>query len=143
MFLQTDIEDIDQFLARAKGSRKLSMGKSQSLFHYIGDLNKETIAIFHTKYSDKATLPIMAFKALSKFVGSRPFNKGVDKIILVEKEEAIRIFGYMPGLRGSRAAYFAVMGGYLLSHLGSAKDLSRLKDYKKQEYLRFKGKLEM
>lgn len=141
--MQTDIEDIDQFLARAKGSRKFAMGKSQSLFHYISKLNKDTIAIFHTKYSEKAKLPIMAFKALSRFVGSQPFNKGVDKIILLEKQEAIRIFGYMPGLTGSRAAYFAVMGAYLLSHMGSAQALSSLKDYRKQEYLRFRGKVDM
>ena len=138
-----DIEDIDHYLARAKGSRTLAMGKSKSLFHYIGKLNKETIAIFHTKFTENATVPLMAFKALSKFVGSQPFNKGVDKIILVEKQEEIRVFGYMPGLSGSRTAYYSIMGAYLLSHVGSAQALSRFKDHKKQEYLRFRGNLEM
>ena len=107
------------------------MGRSQSLFHYIGRLNKDTIAIFHIKFTENAMIPLMAFKALSKFVGSQPFNKGVDKIILLEKEEAIRVFGYMPGLHGSKAAYFAVMGSYLLSHVGSAQPLLSLKDYRK------------
>ena len=91
------------------------MGKSQSLFHYIAKLNKEIVANFHTKYTEKAMLPLMAFKTLSRFVGSQPFNKGVHKIILLKKQEPIRIFGYMPELTGSRAAYFAVMGAYLQS----------------------------
>ena len=47
--MQIDIEDVDHYLARAKGTRKLAMGKNQSLFHYIGQLNKETVVIFHTK----------------------------------------------------------------------------------------------
>ena len=84
----------------------------------------------------------MAIKALSKLVGSQAINKGVDKIILVEKQEAIRIFGYMPRLIGSRGAYFPVMGSYLLSHVGSTKALPLLKDYRKQEFLRFRGKIE-
>ena len=84
----------------------------------------------------------MAIKALSKFVGSHPINKGMDKIILVEKQEAIRVFNYMPGLTGSRVAYFPVMGSYLLSNDGSVKALAMFKDYKKQEFLGFRGKIE-
>ena len=64
-------------------------------------------------------------------------NKGADKIILVEKHEAIGTFGYMPGLKVFRAGYFATMGAYMLAHVGCAKDLLTLKDYRKQEYLRF------
>ena len=141
--MQFDIEDTDQFLARAKGSRSLALGKSQSLFHYIGGLNKETIAIYHSKYTENWQVPHLAFKALSKIVGSRPISKGVDKIILLEKEEAIRIFGFMPGFNGSRAAYFATLGAYMLSHTGSAKELIKLKDYRKHEYLRFRGKVDL
>ena len=66
----------------------------------------------------------------------------MDKIILVEKQEAIRAFGYMPGLNLSRTGYFATMGAYLLAHVGCAKDLLALKDYRKQEYLRFRGNLD-
>ena len=142
MWTQIDIEDVDHYLARAKGTRKLAMGKNQSLFHYIVQLNKETVAVFHTKYTENSNVPLMAIKSLSKFVGSQPINKGMDKIILFEKQEAIMVFGYMPRLIGSRAAYFHVMGSYLLSHVGSAKALPMLKDYRKQEYLRFRGKLE-
>ena len=104
LWMQTNIEDVDHYLGRAKGSRKLAMGKNQSLFHYIGKVNKETIAIFHTKYTERASVSLMAIKALSKFVGSQPIKKGVDKIIRVEKEEAMRVFGYMPRLIGSKAA---------------------------------------
>ena len=57
----------------------------------------------------------MAIKALSKFVGSQPINKGVDKIILLEKQEVIRNFGYMPRFIGSKVAYILVMGVYFLS----------------------------
>ena len=137
-----EIEDIDNFLARAKGSRPEALGKSQGLFHYIGKINREIIAIFHTKFTENSHLPFLAFKALSKFVGSRPIGKGADKIILVEKQEAIRIFGYMPGLIASRAAYFATLGAYMLAHVGNAKELVRLKDYRKQMYLRYRGRLE-
>ena len=138
-----DIEDVDNFLARAKGSRTINLGKSQGLFHYIGKLNKDTIAIYHSKYTEKPQLPLLAFKALSRVVGSKPINKGVDKIILVEKQEAIRIFGYMPGLNVCRASYFATLGAYMLAHVGCARDLLRLKDYKKQKYLRFRGDLDL
>ena len=140
--MQIDIEDTDKFLARAKGSRAIALGRSQALFHYIGKLNKDTVAIYHSKYSENSQLPLLAFKALSKVNGSIPVNKGVEKIILVEKQEAIRAFGYMPGLNVSRAAYFATMGAYMLAHVGCAKDLLALKDYRKQEYLRFRGNLD-
>ena len=140
--MQIDIEDTDNFLARAKGSRTISLGRSQGLFHYIGKLNKETVAIYHSKYSENYQIPLLAFKALSRVNGSVPINKGVDKVILVKKQEAIRAFGYMPGFNVSRAGYFATMGAYMLAHLGCAKDLLLLKDYKKQEYLRFRGNLD-
>ena len=129
--MQIDIEDIDNFLAREKGSRPMALNKSQGLFHYIAKLNKDTIAIYHTKYSESSQILLMAFKALSRVVGSSPLNKGVDKVILLEKQEAIRIFGYMPGLNVSRAAYFATLGAYMLDHVGCAKDLVRLKNYRK------------
>ena len=87
-------------------------------------------------------MPLLAFKALSRVVGSRPINKGVDKIILVEKQEAIWIFGYMPGLNVCRASYFSTLGAYMLAHVGCAKDFLTLKDYKKQVYLRFRGDVE-
>ena len=127
-----DIEDVDNFLTKAKGLRTIGLGKSQSLFHYIGKLNKDTIAIYHSKYTEEPQLPLLAFKALSRVVGSRPINKGVDKIILVEKQEAIQIFGYMHGLNVCRASYFATLGAYMLAHVGCARDLLKLKDYKKQ-----------
>ena len=138
-----EIKDINSFLARGRVSRPEALGKSQGLFHYIGKTNKEIIAIYHIKFTENSHLPFLAFKALSKFVGSRPIGKGADKIILIEKQEAIRIFGYMPGLNASRLAYFATLGAYMLAHVGSSKELVRLKDYKKQEYLRYRGKLEV
>ena len=116
-----EVEDIDGFLARAKGSRPEALGKSQGLFHYIGKINKDIIAIYHIKFTKNSHLPFLAFKALSKFVGSRPIGKGADKIVLIEKLEAIRIFGYMPGLNASRAASFATHGAYMLAHVGLQK----------------------
>ena len=84
--MQIKIKDVDHYLAREKGTRKLAMGKNQSLFHYIGQLNKEAATIFHTKYIENSNVPLMAIKALSNFVVSQPIKKGMDKIILVEKK---------------------------------------------------------
>ena len=89
-----------------------------------------------------SSLPMFALKALSKIVGSQPLHRGVEKIILVEKEEAIRIFGYMPGFNGSRAAYFATMAAYILAHLGSAQEVKKIQGYNKQEYLKYRGEVD-
>ena len=51
-----EIEDIDNFLARAKGSRPEELGKSQGHFHYIGKINKEIIAIYHNKFTELSNL---------------------------------------------------------------------------------------
>ena len=96
-------------------------------------LNKDTLAIFHIKYIENSQIPLLAFKALSKVVGSSPINKGVDKIILLEKHKAVRIFGYMLCLNVCRASYFATMGFYILVHVECAKNFLKLRYYKKQE----------
>ena len=49
----------------------------------------------------------------------------------------------MPGLNASRLVYFATLGAHVLSHVGCAKDMLALKDYKKQEYLRYRGKVDI
>ena len=117
-------------------------GRNQSLGHYIGNLNSETIIIYHSKYSESPTLPMFALKALSRVVGSQPLHKGIEKIILVEKQEAIRIFGYMPGYVGSRAGYFRTMVSYVLAHVGKAEEIKKIQGYKKQEFLKYRGEIE-
>ena len=49
----------------------------------------------------------------------------------------------MLGLNVTRASYFAIMGSYILAHAGCAKDLLKLRDYKKQEYLIYRGNVDM
>lgn len=129
-------------MGRAKGSKPLDLGRNQSLGHYIGKFNNETIAIYHSKFSTSPDVPIMALKALSRVVGSEPLHRGVEKIILVEKQEAIRIFGYMPGLVASRAAYYGTLGAYILAHKGSVQDMKNLMGYRKQDFLKCRGQIE-
>lgn len=86
---------------------------------------------------------MFALKALSKVVGSQPLHRGVEKIILVEKQEAIRVFGYMPGCAASRAGYWGTMASYILAHLGDAKEIKRLQGYRKQEFLKYRGEIEL
>lgn len=117
-------------------------GRNQSLGHYISKMNHETIAIFHSKFSESSFLPLFAFKALSRVVGSQPLNKGVDKVIFLDKQEAIRVFGYMPGFIGSRAAYFGTMASYILTHVGSAQEIKKIQGYNKQEFLKYRGEIE-
>lgn len=40
-----DIEDTEKLFAREKGSRPIGLGEIQILFHYIGKMNNEAIAI--------------------------------------------------------------------------------------------------
>lgn len=137
---QIEIWDTDKFLGRAKGSRPLDLKRNQSLGHYIGKLSKETVVIYHQKFTTEPNLPFLAIKALSKVVGSYQFPLGLEKIIFVEKEQAIRVFGFFPGLIGSRGGYFGAMASYVLANSGDLR--LQLAGYNKQKYLKFRGDIE-
>ena len=130
--------DTDKFLGREKGFRPLKLGRNQSPGHFIGKLNKETVIIYHNKFTREPLLPMLAIKALAKVVGSYQLPPGLEKLILVEKEEAIRVFGFFPDLVGSRAGYFGTMASYVLAHSGDLK--RQMIGYNKQKFLKFRGK---
>ena len=132
--------DPEKFLGRAKGSRPLDLKRNQSLGHYIGKLSKETVVIYHQKFTTEPNFPFLAIKAMSKVVGSHKFPPGLEKIILVEKEQAIRVFGFFTGLVGSRGGYFGAMASYVLANSGDL--IRQLTCYNKQKYLKFRGDIE-
>ena len=89
------------------------------------------------RMSREPLLPMLAIKALAKVVGPYQLPSGLEKLILVEKEEAIRVFGFFPGLVGSRASYFGTMASYVLAHSGDLK--RQMIGYNKQKFLKFRG----
>ncbi len=118
------------------------MKHNQSFGHYVDKFNKDTVAIYHNKFSNNSQIPILALKALSGIVGSHAIPKTAEKVVLIEKEEAIRIFGFLPGCDGSRSAYFATMAAYVLSHTGDPLESEKITSYRKQEYLKHRGQIE-
>ena len=67
------------------------------VWHYIKALPKSCMYIIHEKYSNDAYTKILTFKTLSKFLGGYHMRSCVKRIILVEKNMAIDIFGFAPG----------------------------------------------
>lgn len=114
------------------------MGRNQSLGHFIGKLDKRCFIIYHSKFSNNADIPILAFKAFSRVFGFHPISQGAEKIILVSKNYAMRCLGYHPKISGTRAGYFACMTSYLLAGM-EKPDAKLLTGYRKQEYLKFRG----
>ena len=119
------------FSCKGKRFKTYSFGKEPRTFSLHCKNEQRYSCYISWQVHREFSLAPSSFQSSIKVVGSRPINKGVDKIILLEKQEAIRIFGYMPGLNASRATYFGTLGAYILAHVGCAKDLLRLKDYRK------------
>ena len=116
VILQLYVE-IDEFLGRRGGFRKRRGGSNMdsSLMNYIKALPKSGIYIIHAKYSDDAYLKILAFKTLSKFLGGYHMKNSVNKIILLEKNMTMDIFGLAPGHPSCRAGYFLSYTAYALA----------------------------
>lgn len=109
--MQLELLDNDNFLGRAKGSRGkptegTSKKDSSSIMHYLPLLDKENFCAFHMQYSEEPELPIFALKVLSRFLGYSPLPMNANKILLLERASALRIFGYAAGFNASRAGYF-------------------------------------
>ena len=116
VILQLYVE-IDKFLGRRGGvrKRKEAINMDSSLMNYIKDLPKSGIYIIHAKYSNDAYVKILGFKTLSKFLGGYHMKSSVNKIILLEKNMAMDIFGYAPGHPSCRAGYFLSYTAYALA----------------------------
>lgn len=83
---------------------------------------------------------MFALKVLSRFMGyNHPIQFNANKIMMLEKSAALRIFGYGPGFWPSRAGYFLCYSAYALAH--GEKDLEKLSGYKRKKFLRYRGEL--
>ena len=103
--MQIEVPDPDSFLSRGTSDRR-RLGLDASLAHYASFIDKEIFVVFHNKFSDDASIPILALKALSRYTGYSFIPNNVTRIMLIEKIASIRIFGYGPGFWPSRAGYF-------------------------------------
>lgn len=93
--------------------------------------------IYHKEYSeDNAKFPLFAFKILSRFLGGKHIALNTDKVILVEKRFALRVFGQGPGCQALRCAYYL---GYAAAAIAAGvKDPDTLLDYGKRALIRSK-----
>lgn len=65
------------------------------------------IKIFHKQFSnDGAKFPLFALKVLSKFCGGFDAPNNADKIVLIERQFAIRVFGQGLYCQALRAPYY-------------------------------------
>ncbi len=93
------------------------------------------VVIFHSKFSkDKAEFPLFVLKTLSTYSGGRVLQRNAEKVILVEKQFAIRSFGQGPGVHALRSKYFLTYVAYALSC--GIRDPKLLPVFGKRELLR-------
>lgn len=93
------------------------------------------IIIFHKEYSeDNAKFPLFAFKVLSRFCGGNDIAMNAEKVVLVEKQFALRIFGQGPGCQALRCPYYLSYSAAAIA--AGIKDPDTLSIYGKKDLLR-------
>ncbi|MCO5585925.1 hypothetical protein L7F22_039859 [Adiantum nelumboides] len=85
-------------------------------------------------YSEDPKLPIFALKVLSRFMGHTSLQGNANKILMLERAAALRIFGCATGFNASRASYFLCYSSYTAAAQVSNVDL--LGGYKRRKFLR-------
>ena len=105
--------------------------------HYASFIDKEIFVVFHNRYSDDVSIPILALKALSRYMGYSFIPNNVTRIMLIERTVAIRIFGYDLGFWPSRVGYFLCYAAYALGH--GMKSVESLQGYTRKKFLRYRG----
>lgn len=140
--MQIELLDKDDFLGRARGTREKSTETrsrrpSSALMHYLPTLNKAVFCAFHMNFSEDAELPIFAFKVLSRFMGYTPLQINANKVLLLERAAALRIFGYAVGFNASRAGYFLCYSSYAAA--AEVSDINLLGGYRRRKFLRYRG----
>lgn len=144
VLLQIEILDEDNFLGRAGGSRgKLNEStcrkESHALMHYLPKLDKDVFCAFHAQFSEDPEVSMFAMKVLSIFMGYIPLQMNTNKILLIERAAAFRIFGQAPRFNSSRSGYFLCYSSYALA--AKDKDVKLLAGYKRRKYLRYRGSM--
>ena len=135
IFVQLVVFD-DNFVKRGKGSRIPGLGKDSALGEYMKYLKFPQVIIYHNKFSPNcAVFPLFAMKTLSRYLGGNSVRYNADKVILVEKDLAIEIFGQGPGVYALRSKYYLTYTGLALT--AGIRDPALLDDYGKKELLCF------
>lgn len=124
----------DVFLKRAGGTRRSNLSKDAALQYYIKQLGHPHLIIYHTKLSCNGYLPVFTLKTLSHYLGGHLVHPNAGKILLLELQSAVEIFGYAHAMQGSLAGSYLTFTGLALS-MGE-KDPSRLTDSGKRYLLR-------
>ena len=79
-------------------------------------------------------MPVFTIKALSHYLGDHVVHSNAGKVLLVEKQTAIEIFGYAHAMQGSLVGSYLTYTGLALS-IGE-KDPAQLSDGGKKYLLR-------
>ena len=127
------MEEADEFLRRHKRDYH---GRDAALSHYLQDLLKGKILVYHNSMSHEGVLANFVFKTLARFLGGFTIPQNYDKIILVERLTALDSFGYQPGHVGSRRSYFYTYTALALSM--GIESPEQLIDYGKHMMLRYR-----
>ena len=126
----------DDFLLRAGGSRISGRAKDAALTHYIWHLKYPEFICLHHKFSRPSILFTMyTIKVLSRYLGGYTIRMNADKVMLVEKQVALDIFGQSPGVYAMRSRYYLAYAAYGLSC--GIRDANELPDYGKRQLLCF------
>ncbi|MCO5555018.1 hypothetical protein L7F22_008557 [Adiantum nelumboides] len=127
----------DDFIPRPRGRGMGNLGKNSSLGQYLKNFNYPRFLVFHSSFSnDNVDLPLMTLKTLSRYLGGALVRWNVDKIMLLEKQAALTMFGQGPGVYGLRSRYFLTQAAYGLVY--GITDPGQLIEYGKHDLLRNK-----
>lgn len=92
------------------------------------------IIIFHKEFSNENTkFPLFALKALSRFCGGYEIAFNAEKVVLVEKQFSLRVFGQGPRSQALRCQYYLGYSAAVI--LARIKDPRQLTTYEKRELL--------
>ena len=77
---------------RVGGTRPKSKGRDASLWHYLPNLRADIVWVFHTDYSETASVELLKCKALSAVLSDEPLASNINKCILVGRKAALYCF---------------------------------------------------
>ena len=100
----------------------------------MNQLGHPDLIIYHMKLSCTGYLPVFTLKTLSHYLGGHVVHPNVGKILLLERQSAVEIFGYAHAMQGSLAGSYLTFTGLALS-IGE-KDPAKLTDSGKRYLLR-------
>ena len=92
---------------------------------------------FHKEFSkDNATFSLFAFKVLSRFCGGYEVPSNAEKVVLVAKQFALRVFGQGRGCQALRCPYYLAYSASAIA--ARTKDPDMLTTYGKRDLIRSK-----